>query len=135
MDRAVLRTHQLLTEIVRHEHASLGVAQRCSKVAAPAPLFTSLFNYRHCADGDRSWEELSIGEGIEVIGLREGTSYPIGISVNDFGDWFELNAKVQRPADVHAVCELMHRALQELVGALGRSPGTSLRQLDMLPPT
>src|SRR5262249_36335597 len=47
VERSVRSTHALLAELLRHEHASLALAQRCSAVPAPAPLFSSLLNYRH----------------------------------------------------------------------------------------
>ena len=30
-----------------HEHSSLALAQRCSGVAAPSPLFSAMLNYRY----------------------------------------------------------------------------------------
>src|SRR5204862_4701971 len=49
VEAAVRQTHVLLAELLRHEHASLALAQRCSGVRAPAPLFSALLNYRHSA--------------------------------------------------------------------------------------
>ena len=47
VEDSVRQTHQQLADLLRHEHASLALAQRCSGVAAPAPLFSALLNYRH----------------------------------------------------------------------------------------
>ncbi|MES0039893.1 condensation domain-containing protein, partial [Mesorhizobium sp. M0046] len=44
---SVRTTHARLSELLAHEHASLALAQRCSGVAAPAPLFGALLNCRH----------------------------------------------------------------------------------------
>ena len=42
VEASVRRTHMLLGELLRHEHASLAMAQRCSGVPAPAPLFCTI---------------------------------------------------------------------------------------------
>ena len=59
VEASVRRMHALLAELLRHEHASLALAQRCSGVPAPAPLFSALLNYRHSAGCGAS----SLGRG------------------------------------------------------------------------
>ena len=63
VEAAVRRTHALLADLLRHEHASLALAQRCSGVAAPAPLFTSLLNYRYGGGTRRSQRGGAAGGG------------------------------------------------------------------------
>ena len=46
-EAVVRRAHLQLSELLWHEHASLALAQRCSGVSSPMPLFSALLNYRH----------------------------------------------------------------------------------------
>ena len=99
-----------------------------------APLFTALLNYRHIGAGRKSEEGRRAWEGIEFLGGEERTNYPVGLSVEDFGEELGLTAQVCAPVSANAVCELMERALEELVEALESAPTTPLSRLDVLPP-
>ncbi|HLI03408.1 MAG TPA: condensation domain-containing protein, partial [Terracidiphilus sp.] len=130
---AVEHTHRLLADLLRHEHASLALAQRCSRVAAPAPLFSALLNYRHTAQG-RSAEARRAWEGIEVLGGEERTNYPVTLSVEDFGEAFGLTAQTPEWVGPRRVCEFMQAALVSLVTALETGAATPVRALEVLPP-
>ena len=56
-EASVRRTQALLASLVRHEHASLALAQQMSGVPAPEPLFSALFNYRHAGAGEAEGEQ------------------------------------------------------------------------------
>ena len=90
-EAAVRRVHGLLAELLRHEHAPLALAQRCSGVPAPAPLFTALLNYRHSGGAEAG--AAAAWEGIEALGGEERTNYPLTLSVDDFGEGFALTAQ------------------------------------------
>src|SRR5262249_17628578 len=105
---SVVQTHRLLTELLRHEHATLALAQRCSAVVASAPLFSALLNYRHGATADAAQQALPTWEGIEFLGAEERTNYPFNMNVNDRGNGFVLNAQVQSPIDPERICAYMH---------------------------
>ncbi|MBD3011506.1 condensation domain-containing protein, partial [Streptomyces sp. 5-10] len=133
VEAGVLRTHELLTRLLGHEHASLALAQRCSGVHASMPLFTSLLNYRHSALAASEATD-QVWEGFEPLGGEERTNYPLMLSVDDLGEKFVLTAQaVARVVDAGRVCGLMEKALLELVGALRSAPSTPVRELDVLP--
>ncbi|HEX3758389.1 MAG TPA: AMP-binding protein, partial [Kofleriaceae bacterium] len=123
--------HGVLAELLRHEHASLALAQRCSAVPARAPLFTSLLNYRYnvAAAADRARGD----HDIELIGGRERTNYPLALSVDDLGHGFELTAQVADGVAPERICALVQTALDQLIAALDQAPGRPLDQLDVLP--
>ncbi|MBF6651227.1 amino acid adenylation domain-containing protein, partial [Methylobacter sp. BlB1] len=119
--------------LLRHEHAPLSLAQRCSAVQAPAPLFSALLNYRH-SQADASADSSPAWQGIEALSSgEERTNYPIVLSVDDLGKGFELTVQILPPVAPERVCALMHTALDNLITALETAPGTAMRQIGVLP--
>nr|WP_256261391.1 non-ribosomal peptide synthetase [Pseudomonas gingeri] len=127
---AVMATHQRLTALMRHEHAPLALAQRCSGVAAPTPLFNALLNYRHSAPaqaGGETWQ------GIEVLQAQERSNYPLVLSVDDLGEAFSLTAQTTQHIDARRICAYLACAMEGLLDALERAPQTPVEQLGILP--
>jgi amino acid adenylation domain-containing protein len=127
--QAVAGMRAQLAALVEHEHAPLALAQQASGVAPPAPLFTSLFNFRHSPPGDPGNAALA---GIELIYGRSISNYPVTVSVDDTGTGFALTADAVAPASPGQLCALVYTALQNLVTALEQAPGTMLRQVPVL---
>ncbi|MGA8864068.1 MAG: amino acid adenylation domain-containing protein, partial [Gallionella sp.] len=137
---SVRHTHALLAQMMRHEHARLAIAQRCSAVVAPAPLFNSILNYRHGKGVHHAADNGAIVEwffekiaGREFLTFEERTNYPLTLSVDDFGEGFRLVAQALSPVDPRRICNYVHTALEQLVVALETSPTSALRSLNVLP--
>ncbi|MER8447868.1 amino acid adenylation domain-containing protein [Mesorhizobium sp. M1066] len=134
IEESVRATHARLAELLAHEHASLALAQRCSGVAAPAPLFSALLNYRHntpaAMSGSGPDDVLS---GVEWLGGEERTNYPLTLSVEDYGEALGLTAQVAEPISADRVCGYMQHVLGQLAGALEHAPNTPVRNLSILP--
>ncbi|CAJ5206901.1 syringomycin synthetase [Burkholderia pseudomallei] len=115
---------------MRHEHAPLVLAQRCSGVPAQTPLFTSLLNYRYSKPKVAA---AHIADGVELLDGHERTSYPLSMTVDDHERDFTIVAKVCERIGPQRVCELMELALEQLTRALSANPGGELAELDVLP--
>ena len=134
---SVLNAHQCLARLMRHEHAPLALAQRCSAVQAPAPLFTALFNYRHSVSTavKSPQDELEAWDGIEFLGGEERTNYALAVSVDDFGTGFALTTQCQASLDPKRINRMLHLAFERLVEALQEAPESKISDLDVLDPT
>jgi amino acid adenylation domain-containing protein len=130
------RVYQGLTELLRHEHAPLALAQRCSAVPQPMPLFSALLNYRYSVQlaSMRKPEDAPANDGIQMVYASERSNYPLMLAVDDVGDDFELTAHVEAPHSPERVCAFVQHALRTLVAALDGEPQRPLRELDVLPP-
>ncbi|WP_316203135.1 MULTISPECIES: condensation domain-containing protein, partial [unclassified Bradyrhizobium] len=132
VESSIRHTHNLLTELLRHEYASLALVQRCSDVAVGMPLFTALLNYRYGSQlqgqaAPTAWE------GVELLGYEERTNYPLTLTVDDLGEGFLLTAQVQEPVAAECICNFMHMALTNLVDVLEHAPARPIQSLDLLP--
>ncbi|MFD1029738.1 amino acid adenylation domain-containing protein, partial [Paraburkholderia sabiae] len=133
VEASVRTTHARLAELLVHEHASLALAQRCSGVAAPAPLFSALLNYRHNTPAAVSASAADVLSGMEWLGAQERTNYPLSLSVEDCEEALGLTAQVSGPVSADRVCGYMQHTLAQLAEALERAPNTPVRELGILP--
>jgi amino acid adenylation domain-containing protein len=125
---AALAAHRALSGLLAHEQAPLALAQRCSGVAAPLPLFSALLNYRHSpSGGETEWS------GIRLLRSEERTNYPLTLSVDDLGEGFRLTVQAAAALDPARVAAYMANALQGLAGALAETPRREALALPLLP--
>ncbi|MBS9761482.1 non-ribosomal peptide synthetase, partial [Pseudomonas mosselii] len=127
---AVRQTQQRLSALLAHEHASLALAQRCSGVPAPAPLFSAMLNYRHGSQADE--EQRQALQGIETLDSNERSNYPLSLSVDDIGERFRLVTLAPAAVGAARVCEQMRRVLEAMAEALAHQPRQALLQLPVL---
>jgi len=125
---AIRATHRRLSALMRHEHAPLALAQRCSGVAAPAPLFNALLNYRHSPVGAAAPQRAALA-GIDIVESAEATNYPLTLSVDDLGEAFRLTLLASAAVPAERVCAYLQQTLESLLQA----PDAQVLALQMLP--
>ena len=131
VDECLRQTHDALSELLHHEHASLGLAQRCSGLPGGAPLFSSLLNYRQAAP-QRGENVAPTWEGMETLGGQERTNYPVGMSVDDLGVGFQLVGLVSRSVGAERLCDYMRAAVVGIVTSLQSAPQQAISEISLL---
>ncbi|MER7001418.1 condensation domain-containing protein, partial [Streptomyces sp. NPDC000410] len=137
---AVTAMRGQLAELLEHEHAPLAVAQQASGVPADAPLFTSMFNYRHNT-GRRSGQSEAGNtderlEGIRMVFTQDRTNYPLSIAFDDDGEALVLAVDAVAPIDPTSVCAMLRTVVEGLIdalqGTLDGAPDRLLGAVDVL---
>jgi amino acid adenylation domain-containing protein len=134
---AVRDTYRRLGALLPHEQTPLALAQRCSGIQPPLPLFTALFNYRHSREASHPDEiaaRVSAWEGVWVLNGYARTNYPLTVSVDDFGGDFGLAIWATSGIDSARLLRYMETAVDALVDALAQAPESPLLDLDILSP-
>ena len=131
VNQSLRKTHEALSALLHHEHASLGLAQRCSGLPGGTPLFTSLLNYRYSASQQERSPAHSL-EGMEILGSQERTNYPFGIAVDDLGEGFQLVGQVSRTIGAQRLCDYMEAAVAGIVESLQTAPQQALSEINLL---
>ncbi|QPB24390.1 condensation domain-containing protein [Rhizobium sp. 007] len=119
VEASVRTTHARLSELLAHEHASLALAQRCSGVAAPAPLFSALLNYRHNTPAAMSAPERTMSCRRGMAG-RRGTHQ---LSADPVGGGFWRGARPDGAGGGARVCGSGLRLHAAGARAIGRGAG------------
>jgi amino acid adenylation domain-containing protein len=136
VEQGLKEAHSLLGQLIRHEHAPLALAQKCSGVAANTPLFSALLNYRHSRDvfGRMRQSAPAGGAEGESRGTHDHSNYPLCLDVDDLGRDFMLTAQVRGAIDPSRVCAFVETALTNLIDALALDASQPLAFVDVLPP-
>ncbi|MGJ7564543.1 amino acid adenylation domain-containing protein [Variovorax sp. GB1R11] len=131
----VRHTHAALIELMHHEYASLSLAQRCSGLPQRMPLFTALLNYRYGARQGKPAKAVEAAQpwqGMQILGSRERTNYPVEMAVDDLGEGFALAAQIHESVDAGRVCGLMIAAVDAVVQALAQQPERRVCELELM---
>ncbi|WOX28820.1 non-ribosomal peptide synthetase [Pseudoalteromonas maricaloris] len=125
-----------LLDSLPYEQASLSMAQRCSSLSNGMPLFSSVFNYRHSGSGGIEMGKAGLQAQsftVEFLKRQERTNYPLSLSVDDFGDAFQITVKGIADIATERVIEYMQGAMKGLVEALRESSSARLDSRELLP--
>ncbi|CAM3753701.1 Amino acid adenylation [Xenorhabdus thuongxuanensis] len=127
----VQATYENLMTLLEHEQAPLALAQSCSGVTQPMPLFSSLLNYRHSQANEAN--AVNIWSDMRVIATQERTNYPITLSVDDLGVGFHLTTHTVADIDPVRVTHYLLTAISGLIDALVHNPQHMILDVPILP--
>ncbi|WP_045047690.1 non-ribosomal peptide synthetase [Rouxiella chamberiensis] len=138
VEDAVRLTHQRLSALIKHEHATLSLAQQCSGIVSPTPMFSAVLNYRHNRPTDIDVLGPIEQDGVTWHGFEERTHYPVTASIDEVGNQLEVGIQAVESLSSARIAGYFTESIHSLVAALEAamppaSASISLHQLNVLP--
>jgi amino acid adenylation domain-containing protein len=133
VEACIRRTHELLADLLQHEHARLVEVQRYSNVPPPAPLFTALFNYRYGMEIVHQSLDVDDLEPTVQVADDVPNNYALTVKVDDLRNGFSLTTQITAAASAVLVSDMMICALEGVVAAIEETTSQPVSQLDVLP--
>jgi amino acid adenylation domain-containing protein len=130
--QVIQQSYQRMVSLLAHEQAPLVLAQRCSGVPLPLPLFTTLLNYRHSVDATKTSETAEM-EGVRILSVHEAANYPISVSIDDYDSTFAISAECTRLVDPKRLVAYVLTAVTGIVDALSLPEPQQLAHVGILP--
>jgi amino acid adenylation domain-containing protein len=128
---AIRSAHSGLGELMEHEQASLVLAQNCSGIQLPMPLFTALIDYRHSRfDGGEISE---VWDGVRLVSDAVRNNYPLTLLVDDLGDAFSLKIRTASGIDAARIMNYVETSIGEIVRGADPAQERMLLDLEILP--
>ncbi|WP_242688082.1 non-ribosomal peptide synthetase, partial [Photorhabdus stackebrandtii] len=124
----VQTTYRDLAMLLEHEQAPLALAQRCSGVTPPLPLFNTLFNYRH----NQSNIDNIASDGTRLLTTIERNNYPLTLSVDDLGEDFSLLVQSVVEIDPARIAGYLTTVMGNLIETLATDPQQPICRLPIL---
>ena len=118
-------THELLAEL--HNYAQAPLAPLFETISLIPP--TSVMSYRNASDRT----VLSIRADGDSSETKRPENYPLSVIVQDLGEGLQLTVLVQMVIDPRRICDFMHTAVEQLVGALETAADTVVQSIDVMP--
>jgi arthrofactin-type cyclic lipopeptide synthetase B len=115
----VLATHRRLTALLGHEQPrwrwpSVAVRWRCRRRCSARCSTIATAAAKEIA------EVSELAPGVQVLGARERTNYPLTISVDDLGEDLRITALADAALGAERIAAYLHTALHSLLQACNR---------------
>ncbi len=131
----LLSTRDALAELLLHEQAPLNLAQRCSGISGPLPLFNAMINYRY-SEEIHAVSHHGLLEGMRVLTGEwdtENSSFPITLDLDDGGHDFVINLQCHDSIDPMLLATCLRTAAENIAAAMALGDHVPMRLVEILP--
>ncbi len=132
IETVIKEANELIGNLIPYEQTPLSTSNKISESTGGGQLFNSLLNFRH-SSLSREESGSSLDSHITPLSGRIRTNYPISVAVDDFGDSFGIDAKVDGRISAERIVSCIDQTLQEVIKALKTDHSVTVNDISIVP--